>query len=303
MKASVHFSTLVTRMRRGSPNSDGLARVSSSPGPYWSASRSLTSRLGSSVLRVSRSSRIARSASTTSVPETSTTGAGRTLSHASCGMLGALALPATPPAYREGPSRDLAVQTSTPARPATRRMRPSRSVRTAVVPTPRASPSEPCRSDARSRCRRRRRSARPRRAHARRCAAIWSADPWCATLTTSTAEKRRRRQQRVCGSSPRSPRNSELRHPAATVEARSSRSRRCPGSMPPSGSRGHSMLHRRVAEPPGQPLRHLLDLGARRRELRDEPIVVGTVARTDERPVHHAEHGTRCRRRGRGRSG
>ena len=32
MKTSVHFSTFDTRMKRGSANSEGLARVSNSPG-------------------------------------------------------------------------------------------------------------------------------------------------------------------------------------------------------------------------------------------------------------------------------
>src|SRR5664279_1481759 len=86
MNASVHFSTFVTRISRGSLNSEGLAKLISSPGAYWSASRSLTSRLGSSTLSVSRRSRIARSARNPSVPLTRTIGAGRTLFHANCGI-------------------------------------------------------------------------------------------------------------------------------------------------------------------------------------------------------------------------
>src|SRR4051794_32865808 len=73
-------------MSRGSPNSEGLASVVRSPGAADDASRSLTSTLGSAAVSASRIARIARSASRSSGPDTSTTGAGRASSQATMGI-------------------------------------------------------------------------------------------------------------------------------------------------------------------------------------------------------------------------
>ena len=80
------FSTWLTRMSRGSPNSDGLARVSSSPGAYWPASMSDTSSAGSASRSCSRTARVARSANRVSGPVMRITGAGATECQASCGI-------------------------------------------------------------------------------------------------------------------------------------------------------------------------------------------------------------------------
>ena len=142
MNASVHFSTESTRISRGSANSDGLARVMSSPGRYWSAASSLTSSDGSSARKKSRSERMARSARKSDGPLTSTTGAGRTVFHATIGMAGlAGGFAATQTAYAAVPTplagyggRSLHTATSPRCGPGATSSMPCVSVRSATVP-------------------------------------------------------------------------------------------------------------------------------------------------------------------------
>ena len=191
------------------------------------ASRSLTSRLGSVGGRASRGcARTARSASSSSGPLTSTMGAGRAASQATCGIFARLRGARRPGCHsptnllRRRPHgrghRPLGPHADAARPPRTTSTSPSWSVRTGCDAVPRAGSGAAARSDARSRCPRRPRSPRTRHRRPRRTPGSGRSEPWCATLTTSTRGSGPAASSASCASSPRSPVRSREAPPPVT---------------------------------------------------------------------------------------